>query len=104
MANLEERQSVVKRPGASPRKILENEDIEKYLDGLPKASGQLLKKSTKNVWKKRWWEIRGPYLMYWWSENDTGKPSPGKKAKMPRQAIDLRCFAEESILLHEVGE
>ena len=51
MANLEERQSVVKRPGASPRKILENEDIEKYLDGLPKASGQLLKKAPKTYGK-----------------------------------------------------
>ena len=50
MAEVEQRQTFVKRPGASPRKIVENKDIEKYLDGLPKASGQLLKKSTKNVW------------------------------------------------------
>ena len=81
---------------------------EKYLDGLPKVSGQLLKKSTKRM-AKAMVGGRGPYLMYWGSENDTGKPSPGKKAKMLGKQLTYvvlrkRAFYCTKLVSKKVGD
>ena len=103
MADFQSRQTITKRPGAGRKKSAPHEDVKQYLDATAKAKGLLCKKSTKGKWQARWWELRGPYLMYWNSEKQTGKPSAGNKVNLPLQALDIRRFATESVQLQGTG-
>ena len=102
--DFESRQTIQKRPGSGRKKSAPSDDVRQYLDKAAKAKGLLYKKSSKGKWQARWWELRGPYLMYWNSEVATGKPSPGNPVKMPLQALDIRRFATQSIVLEGAGE
>lgn len=57
------------------------------------ATGYLQKKSKggKGKWLKRWWELRGPFLMYWHTEKKA-KTKTEDEVTMPAGAIDLRLI------------
>ena len=63
------------------------------------AKGYLLKLSQKNKWQKRFFIIKGPYLMYWANKGKsekrrrTGEPVT-EDCTIPDAAIDLRCMAK----------
>ena len=53
------RATVIKRP----EKVETESKIQQYLNSSPTASGYLKKLSSKEKWQKRFFQIRGPYLM-----------------------------------------
>ena len=57
------------------------------------ATGYLHKKSFggKGKWLKRYWELRGPFLMYWHSEKKA-RTKAEDVVTMPAGAIDLRLI------------
>ena len=93
--------TVLKRP--SRMALLEGGFQEQLLAGPASASGYLWKLSTKSAWQKRFFELRGPFLLYWSSEKQrrastltSPAGSPPGKAASAAGAIDLRRIAASS--------
>jgi len=77
------RDTLIKRPHDGPTEFLTTEWV---------ARGYLKKLSRHGRWQKRWWEVRGPYLMYWANHSDAGFNSDDIETprKNPDAAIDIR--------------
>jgi len=74
-------------------------DLNDYLKVQHDKEGILMKLSSKNVWQKRYYQIRGPYLMYWASQSSTKKGiSKGNLVGTPNVSIDLRLINSVDIL------
>lgn len=107
MAGLDARATMVKRPTFD-----EDDSISDYLTHPFIARGYLLKLSHKKKWQRRWWEIRGPYFMYWVSEKQatsTRRGADPESVSMPDAAIDLRCITAafldgSELVLHSHSE
>lgn len=86
--------SIVKKTDVTshPHRFME---ISQFLTLSPLYAGPLLKLSTKGKWQKRWWEIKGPFLMYWQNSNASVKKK--NILPLPDAAIDLRVMVEVSL-------
>lgn len=85
--------SIVKKAevGQFPHQFIE---VSQHLTLAPTIAGSLMKLSTKGKWQRRWWEIKGPFLMYWQSNNASLKKK--NILPLPDAAIDLRVVAKVS--------
>lgn len=73
--------------------------VSSYLGEKFIAKGYLLKLSQRNKWQKRFFIIKGPYLMYWASKGKSEKRKRTGEAvtedcTIPDAAIDLRCMVK----------
>ena len=74
----------------------ESREVRSALAETSTANGYLMKLSQGNKWQKRFFIIKGPYLMYWASEGKSAKRSAYGRTQdctIPETAIDLRCMA-----------
>jgi len=84
------RETIVKRPSGTSKKASLS-DVEKFLTAPCLEYGYLQKLNSRGSWQKRWWELRGPYLMYWDSEKASKPKKKGLDGvSLPLAAIDLR--------------
>ena len=104
MANVTSRRTIIKRPGNDRGKSAPDEDIVEYLKSIPIVSGLLMKKSRKKKWQPRWYELRGPYLMYWKTERSVIESKKGGGVQMPLQALDIRRFITKNVSLQGAGK
>ena len=67
-------------------------ELAKYLSGPCVASGVFLKKSTKGKWQKRFFQLRGPYLIYYDNPKraQKGIAKGSDDSAPPDASIDLR--------------
>jgi hypothetical protein len=74
-------------------------DLNDYLKSPEfDKDGLLMKLSSKNVWQKRYYQLRGPYLMYWGSASGVKKNiEKGNVVGTPGVSIDLRLIREAEI-------
>lgn len=84
-----DRKTIVKRPRGSVWNHL-------YLDHEVDISGFLLKQSThrrvRQVWQRRFFQFRGPYLIYW-------NHKPNRTTELADSVVDLREISNVSISL-----
>ena len=104
MANNTSRRTIIKRPGKVRGKSAPCEDIGEYLKSIPIVRGLLMKRSRKKKWQPRWYELRGPYLMYWKTERSVVASKGGGGVQMPLQALDIRRFITKNVSLQGAGE
>jgi len=94
MASMAGRETMVKRPNLKDMGEDTDDCISGHLATPFIARGYLSKLNTKGKWQRRWWELRGPYLMYWSSESASRpkRKAPLDSVSMPDAAIDLRAI------------
>lgn len=63
------RQTVYKRPDGKDVDAIAGHAYAPFLVGPPVLAGSLDKLSKRRTWQKRYWELRGPWLMYWSSDS-----------------------------------
>ena len=72
-------------------------EVNSFLEERFSAKGYLQKLSHKNKWQKRFFILKGPFLMYWANKANSEPRDTRRNADAcatPEAVIDLRCIVE----------
>ena len=96
-SSLRVRRSILKKPNTILVPTMELGEVEDFLHSGESSAhrGYLLKLNRSKRWDNRWFELRGPFLLYWRTESKSQRA--GGDLVFPDAAIDIRTMVKANL-------